>query len=302
MDCDLLLTWMTHIGEGSWARFRNAVEELAGSDGDLSDLCRRLRMGLSDLGFAEFFVEETQRWKTLPPILGRIAAQDGAAVFCGGRSPIVVDSLTSAAELHGCQSFVERPRDCPALIRIVGAPEKMAVVADQIGVAFEPNLPAILAAKLVPMPDRMANAPRESAPLNWKVHSFDFRKRHWVDKLLPNSACEYTPAYGPSRYFVHRKRGRLLRLSKRESLYVAAMLNGVRLVEYERATRVLSVPLFAPLPESYSRTACLCSGRPADVADGRITYGGVPPDLAAILTVAAGQAHPAIESTAGTGR
>ena len=34
MNSDLLLTWMTHLGEGSWMSFRRAAEEMASGDRD----------------------------------------------------------------------------------------------------------------------------------------------------------------------------------------------------------------------------------------------------------------------------
>ena len=301
MDCDLLLSWMTHIGEGSWTRFRNAVGELSERDGDVSNLCRRLRISLSDLGFADFFIEDTQQWKILPPLLGGLVAQENVAALCGSRTPDLIDSLKTLAESHGCRINVETIPDCPTLIYVAGSLEKLREVADQIEVSFEPNLSAILAQKLTPISMRLDNATQELAPLNWKTRSFDFRTRTWVEKLLPNSACEYTPTHGRPKYF-YRKQDKLLRISKRESLYAAAMLKRVKLLEYDPAVNRLQVPLFAPLPESYSRLACLCSGRPAVVADGRITYGGVPPDIAAVLMVAAGQPHPGLELVARAGR
>lgn len=299
MDVDLLLAWMTHIGESSWARFRSAAEELSGRDTDLPVLCRKLRIGLSDLGFADFFVHSTQQWRVLPPVLGGISEQD-TAVLSGSRTPTLIESLKVLAAMHDCKICMEKPQGHPTLIHVVGSMDHLVEVADQIGVSFEPNLSVALTRVLTPIPARLKNAPQEPAPLNWEVRSFDFKSATWVDELLPNSACEFTPTYGRPKYFIHRKRGRLLRISKRESLYAAAMLNGIRLIEYDASDRRLKVPLFAPLPELYSRAACLCSGRPADVKNGRITYGRVPPDLAAVVTVAAGQPHPGVEIQAAT--
>lgn len=34
MNCDLLLAWMTHVGEGSWMSFRKAAEQIAGEGRD----------------------------------------------------------------------------------------------------------------------------------------------------------------------------------------------------------------------------------------------------------------------------
>lgn len=303
MDCDLLFSWMTHVGEGAWAAFRNAVEELAGSDADLSSVSRSFRISLSDLGFADFFIDGTQRWKVRPPALGGLAAERYIATLIGGRSPALLKSLKTGAEKRGCQIHWDTPPDCPTLVRVEGGSiEELASIADEMGILFETSLSAAVTQTLQPVPEALDRALVEPAPLNWKVRSFDFQTGTWLDGLRPRSACEYTPMYGHSKYFLHVKRGKLLTLSKRESLYAAAMLNGIQLVSYESARQRLSVPLFAPLPELYSRTACLCSGRLAQIADSRIVYDQIPDDLAAILMVAAGQPHPGVQSAACTGK
>lgn len=303
MDCELLLSWMTHVGEGAWATFRNAVEELAGSDADLSRISRTLRITLSDLGFADFFIDGTQRWRILPPVLGGLAAERFVAAVIGGRSPVLLESLKIAAEKHGCHIHWETSTDCPALIRVKGSSmEELAAIADEMGVSFETNLSAVVAQTLQPVPDTLDHALADPAPLNWKVRSFNFRTCTWEDGLRPHSACEYMPTHGHPKYFIHVKRGKLFKVSKRESLYAAAMLSGIQMVVYEPASKRLSVPLFAPLPELYSRAACLCSGRLAKIADGRITYDEISYDLAALLMVAAGQPHPGVQIPAWKGK
>ena len=299
MDCDLLFSWMTHVGEGAWATFRNAVEELAGRDADLSRVSRSLRISLSDLGFADFFIDGTQSWKVLPPALGGLAAEPCVAALIGGRNPALLESLKTSADKHGCQVHWDTPPYGPAFIRVEGASmEELRSIADEMGISFETNLSAVVAQTLKPVPEALDRALVEPAPLNWKVRSFDFQTGTWVDGLRPRSACEYTPTYGHSKYFLHVKRGKLLTLSKRESLYAAAMLNGIQLVAYESASKRLSVPLFAPLPELYSRTACLCSGRLSKITDGRIAYDQISDELAALLMVAAGQPHPGVQFAA----
>jgi len=299
MDCDLLLSWMTLTGEGAWATFRNAVQELAGPDADLSRISRTLRITLSDLGFADFFIEDTQRWKILPPVLGGLAGKRCVAGMFGARTPIILESLKATAENLGCEIRWETPRDSPVLIRIKGGMSELAAIANEVGVVFETNLAAAVVQVLRPVPHTLEYAPVEPAPLNWKVQSFDFKTCSWTEGLRAHSACEYTPTYGPPKYFVHVKRGKLLKISKRESLYAAAMLNGIALIRYEATDRRLSVPLFAPLPALYSRAACLCSGQLGSVVDGRIIYNEIPSDMAAFLMVAAGQPHPSVKSAPG---
>ena len=296
MDCDLLFSWMSHIGEGTWATFRNAVEELAGSDADLSRVSRGLRISLSDLGFADFFIDGTQRWRVLPAVLGGLAAERNIALLIGGRSPALLESLKAGAEKRGCQIHRQTLPDCPALVRVEGGSiDELAAIADEMDISFATSLSALVVQTLQPVPEALDRAILKPAPLNWKVRSFDFQTGDWLDGLRPHSACEYTPTYGHSQYFVHLKRGKLLALSKRESLYAAAMLNGIQLAEYEPVGNRLSVPLYAPLPELYSRTACLCTGSLPKISNSRIVYDQVPDDLAALLMVAAGQPHPQIQ-------
>lgn len=294
MNCDLLLAWMTHLGEGSWMSYRKAVEEIASGDRDPLEVSRTLRIGLSDLGFTDFFVDGTQRWRMLPPVLGGLAARDDAAAFYGSRTPALVEALRNAAEAHGGRLEEKTCQDCPTFFRVVGERRVIASISSRIGVAFEPDNESRIAAGVPPIPWVLETATREPAPLNWKARSFDFSERSWVDGLLPNSACEFTPIHGPSKYYIRGKSGKLLRMPKRESVYTAAMLKGVRLIDYEPDAMKLSAPLFAPMPELYARAACLCACRPAQIVNGRFVYLDVTPEVAALLMVAAGQPHPGV--------
>lgn len=230
----------------------------------------------------------------LPPVLGCLAVQGSTAALYGGRTPLLAEALRNAAETHGCRFETERLQDCPTLIRVVGDREKIEAIAGRIEVSFEPNHARRVAEEAPPIPHILETASEEPAPLNWQVRSFDFKTYSWIDGLLPNAACEYVPTHGHSKYFVHRRRGKLLRMSKRDSLYAAAMLKGVRLIEYDADAMRLSTPLFAPMPELYARAASLCACRPAEILNGRITYRDVPPEVAALLMVAAGQPHPGV--------
>jgi hypothetical protein len=139
---------------------------------------------------------------------------------------------------------------------------------------------------------KLNRAAEEPAPRNWKVRSFDLQSLRWVEGLLPRSALEFTPRFGRPKYFLNRRRNRLLAMQKRESVYAAALLSGVRLVSYDRVARTLVAPLSAPLPEKFARAACLCSGQPPELADGRLLYQDVPLDIAGALLAALGDAQP----------
>lgn len=302
MNCDLLLTWMTHVGKGSWTSFRKAAVEIADEERDPLALCRRLRVGFSDLGFADFFVDGTQRWQILPPVLGGLAANSDAAVLYGGRTPALVEALRNAAEEYGGRLEEEVRRDRPTSIRVVGDTSRIASIAKRIGVVYEPKNARCVAEHAPFIPYVLKTARQEPAPLNWAARYFDFGVHTWVHRRLSNAACEFRPTHGASKYFVRRKSGKLLRMSKRESIYAAAMLKGLRLIEYEPSTMRLSVPLFAPMPTLFARAASLCTCRPAEIVGDRLVYVEVTFDVATLLMVAAGQPHPGAAGLARTPR
>jgi hypothetical protein len=130
---DQLLAWMTHMGEGSWPGFRKAAEEIFGSDRDPLDLCRSLRVELSDLGFADFFIDGTQQWRMLPPVLGGLAVHQNAAALYGSRTPLLVEELRNAAESLGGRFESEELQDCPTTFRVIGGGDVVSAIAKEAG-------------------------------------------------------------------------------------------------------------------------------------------------------------------------
>lgn len=272
--------------------FRKAAEGIASEGRDPLELSRALRVGLSDLCFTDFFVDGTRRWRMLPPMLGGLAAHENAAALYGSRTPALVETLRVAVEAHGGRLEEEPFRDCPTSFRVTGERRVIASISSHIGVVYEPDNGRRVAENIPPIPCMLEGAVQEPAPLNWKARYFDFDTGVWIDGPLRNAACEFTPAHGPPQYYVCRRSRKLFRMPKRESLYAAAMLKGVRLIQYDPDSLKLSVPVFAPMPVLYARAACLCACRPAQITDGRFVYSDVTPEVAALLMVAAGQPHP----------
>lgn len=297
MKWDVLLHWMTHLGEGSWSSFRAAVAKLA--DADVDEICRRLRVAFSDLGHADFFVEDSQRWRVLPPVLAGLPPPAQAAVLTGGCTPPLMAAVLEAAAVRGCRAAAANGGGQPGLLRLEGSKEALQAAASAAGISYVENYAASLTASIKPVALQLDNARVEEPPPNWTAHSFDLDSLTWVEGLRRRSACELRPRYGRSRFYFHKKGGHLLRLERREGgkrdvVYAAAMIRQVRLAVYDPATEVLSVPKSAPLPELYARVACLCAGAPAafNENEGRLMYRNVPHAIAAVLLVAAGQPYP----------
>jgi len=292
INADLLLSWMSHTGEGAWPSFRRAVKELSPTDADTADLCRRLRVRFSDLGCADFFIKGTQRWKTLPPAIGGLAAKPDAAFLWGGRSPGLLASLEAASIKYGCRVERHPTIDGPQSILLIGPSSAAAATANDAGLPYFPVAARYPMQEIDPIPEQLGAAQFEDAPRNWAVRSFDLQLLQWVEGMRPKCACEFAPSYGNPQYYVLTKRHRLHRMTKREAVYASAWLQGVRLVDYDAEACCLSVPLSAPLPESFARAASFCSGETPEVDQSRFVHRAVTADIASFLLVAAGQRFP----------
>jgi hypothetical protein len=291
MNWDVLLHWMTHLGEGSWEAFQDAVTRLAPEDADSNDLVVALRFHLSDLAHVDFFTGGSRRWRVLRPVLAGLA-QSGAAILCGGRTPRLHEALARASHDAGCAMSLEGSDRRPTILRITGATSALREIAAEVGVGFFYRFSQTLSAELQPLFKVFEDLPVETAPTNWSVKSFDFGSMTVVDGLRRNSACEYSPRHGIPRWYVHTRRGRLKLMPKREAIYAAAMLQGISLLSYDPTARRLFAPAKAPPPESYSRVACLCSGHRPVFKGGLLIFEDVPPSVGTVLCVTAGQPEP----------
>lgn len=293
MNWDVLLHWMTHLGEGSWEAFKDAVTRFAPEDSDCDDLVLDLRFHLSDLGHVDFFVEGSRRWRVLRPVLAGLAQSD-AAILSGGRTPQLHDALAGAAARVGSLVSLNGSHERPTTLRVTGAPSTINEIAAEIGVAFFHQYSQTLSAELRPLFKVFEELPEETSPTNWAVKSLDFNSMTMVHGLRRNSACEYSPRRGRSRWYVHTRHGRLKLMPKREAIYAAAMLQEISLLSYDASGSRLLAPARTPPPESYSRVASLCSGRRPLLNGEFLIFEEVPPSIGAVLCVAAGQSEPVL--------
>jgi hypothetical protein len=295
MNFDSLLYWMTHLGEGSWGSFRKAVQGLTPEQTDLSDLCRNLRVHISELGYADFFIDKSQKWRVRSPILGGLVNQPEIAVLCGGRTPKLLAMIQKAAADNQCNFSMISGNDTPSRIQVEGSEKALRSIANSTGIQFVPSLAKELFGSLVSIEKQLDEAPEENPPQNWSVRSFDLQRQEWVENLLPDTAREYSTVYGQHRYFVANAADKLLALSKRESIYAAAMLKYIALARYNSDIQTLSVPGTAPLPDDFARVACISSGQPSRYEHGYRMYESLSPSIAALLLVGTGQPFPSME-------
>ncbi|MGO9930428.1 MAG: hypothetical protein ACLPV8_01220 [Steroidobacteraceae bacterium] len=293
---DLLLEWMTHVGSGAWEAFREGVAELTSDEIDFDEqrISRTLRVTLSDLGHADFFVGGSRRWHVMRPALVGLSGGN-EHLFVGGRTRSLVDQLCTAIAAHATTTVAEI---IPGLSRvhIVGDPAALAAAAEDIGVEYVPDVAATLSGRLRSIRSSLEAAQSAQEPINWSVRSWSFQDESWVNERLKRTVREYSNRHGVNRYFVHAGRSGLREIEKRASVYGAALLRGARIAHYSHENRSLRVPRWAPLPAMYARAACLASGRMGTVTGDDIVFGNIDPLVASSLLVGLGQGFPMPET------
>jgi hypothetical protein len=296
MRWDLLLEWMTHLGSGAWASFREAVAELATEDDELDEdaRSRMLRITLSDLGHADFFVGGSRRWEVLRPALVGLSGRS-EHLFVGGRTRSLFERLRQAAASSRVTLTVDDVIPGLRLVHLAGEPEAIRDVAEVTGVPYVPHAAARLSTLLTSARSSIERAQAREEPINWTVRSWSFQDQIWVPGKLEHTVREYSNRHGARRYLVHVDRAGLREVEKRTSFYCAALARGARIVRYSPENGSLHVPVWAPLPGAYARTACLASGRLGSVRDRHIVFENIDAGIASTLLVALGQGFPTTE-------
>jgi len=292
MNWNSILYWLSHLGSGSWARFKKALAGLSPFEEETRYEASRARIRLSDLGCADFFVKGSQNWRVCDPRLVGLIGSPDSAMLTGARSPQLVEILGKAAERHGCTFEIQAAVDGPSRILLSGDEQQLAGATRDCGLSYRRQAALMMSKGL----SSLLRPPSEVADeyIGWRFRSFDLQSLKWIDDVkLPLSAREYEhPRYYSRDYLLSDHQGILWRMPKRAAIYVSAALQGVSLTGYDHQKQELIVSARAPLPEDFARIACLCSGISPRFEQGRLVYAGVTLEVAARLMVLAGQPHP----------
>lgn len=298
MSSNSLLLWMSARGEGSFAQFRAAVEELHLSDGpepetdtdseELADeaglpLYHLLRLNLQRLGHAEFGAGGGESdWKVAAPCLAVTANGTGVrGVLAGARSRSLLLRVVSQGKKHGLEQLPVR--GCPDVLRFhVEKPESLVEFASEAGVHVQLNAATAILMSLPPIDDRSM---LREVPIpfgnDWKVERFSVDGLKWrpAEREEP-----YTATLGLFRYVLAYRKHVLLRVKEKTfevpiqiGKYIVLRRRARRLLRYDSKARELSFPASCRPPFLVERALVACSGmlpqyRPGDGRSGTLHY------------------------------
>ena len=316
MNADLLMLYLSHLGEGSWAavksHFRAAAGAEAADGAEAAAGGRALRYALEEMGFADFFVDrETPHgpqsgdgWRVLPTSLMMLAS-GRTALLCGARDPDLLQSLQEAAQAEGCTSEVrevsaEPPSGpCFTLPGVAGGAGGVAGVARRLGVPLIASAPDAWLERVAPLAETLRLAPEVELGLcrpGWEMRLCRPERRAWEPILRPPDAAvpagavlEWSRPWLPRQRAVLTTRRGWVSAGDREAVYLGALISHQPLLRYDVSTKRLHVPAAFPLPRPYARAAAMCAGTPPRWQDGERVYADVPARLAAVIGLLLGQ-------------
>jgi hypothetical protein len=283
MNDNLLLTYLSELGDGSWSHFRQALEFLANEEDDLY-LYRTVKARqLSMLGHVEFAFEGDLRWSVCEPTIAWLTRKDRlTGVLCGGRSPRLLTAIQQSCHALGCR-YEQWPQDEGPDVVLISVPSSDVgeQVAQQSGVKSQPDA-AIRLAEIAPdVQSYLPLCPREPMPQGFKTECYDLQRLAWTEAAEANQPGFYR--------FTHYRREYRLKIGDavlKTPPYIgffAWLRHENRFVfTYNVAEQTVCGPASATLPPLLARAAVLCSGfLPRFLPQDRThIYQDIPPDIA----------------------
>jgi hypothetical protein len=293
MKANELLYWMSHLGEGTWESFKNAVAQLAQPDERreevLDRLITRTRFRLSDIGSVTFSADQRRHWQVIDPVLASFTENPDRGVLCGGRSPALIQLLNSVAASEQCTIEIRPRPNLPDLIGVIGKPAALNRVAYACHVGRATDFAEEMIRKFVPISAQLNLAPSRELMIGWKRQYFDLNSKQWTANPIARTACECISQYGRRKTFLQVSKKKTVELPRREAIYAAASLARAPIVSYDSVSQDLRVPARAPLPEICARLACISSENVGDLSDGTVRYSPVPHRVARLILASLGQ-------------
>jgi len=309
MSANELLLWMSANGEGTWSGFRTAVAEHVGDAGQDSSetkglaLYQKVRLGLQQLGHAEFSAGQTsRRWRVAPPVLAITGRnRPMAGVFCGARSPAQSEALKSSRLGIHIERF--EGDTYPTVIRALSDDLRhLAQLTADLGLVLQADAAALMLAAL-PVVDDLRSWGSRVAELpfgrNTLVNRFETTRHsaRWVDSS-PEEAQKCSQ--GLFRFTRFQRREHFLKLNMQAfrvpgqlGNFVLASRLGRRVLRYDRYSRRLAVQDIYRPPLLVDRALILCSGFLPEHDPGHrsLVYTDVSASIAAAAAKVLGQEH-----------
>jgi hypothetical protein len=291
MTIGLLLEYLSDIGCGSWAQFKDA---LVGSRAAPGRPPIFVAQDLAALGHIE--VEpDSLRWAVCPATLAELPDEQGtAALLCGARSPAFLSRVVRTAEQlgggHDPHRFTLEGEVVERLVVKMPNQAALAQLAETVEIPLLLDAARRLAACLPDIQALVEASPPDAPATGTGVEHLLTDDAH-LERSSWLSWSQYASARRPGlsrlqlpfrrQYWWVGANGEARRVSKEVGMY--SVLH--KLLRYDEWQRTMTFPSDARLPDLHLRALVLCSGQlPKDIGMGRLQVDNVTRDIA--ITVA----------------
>jgi hypothetical protein len=278
---DLLLTYLSALGAGSWQRYKTAALSTALQHYAPSPVPSWLPSVVAEnftaLGHAEFAFDTDLDWCVTAPALAGLPAR--GAVLCGRRTPDLLAMLADEAARTGLWMRASPQELAPAGIILTGAAAAIEEVAASLGLAYLPDAARRLIGCLPTLASLHAAGRVVSPPIGYEIAYFRTDTLEWqsVAQVAAEGAYQfatYRPEYRTYFGGVSRKTDR------NTAVHTALARAGRSVAHYDAARFTLTLPAIARLPSLYARVLVLCSGCLPSYRQRTLHYGQIPPEVA----------------------
>lgn len=298
MSANDVMLWMSAKGEGTWSRYRTALDELTvtnSSDDPLEDVSedvpeagglpqyRKLKLNLERLAHAEFFRRDFQNgWRVVPPTIVVLPNGDGRrGVLCGARSDPLLSRLT---HLLGQEKILIDPQsECPdRIILDTNSPKELSEVARAGNLVLQDGGIKRLLTTTPPIDNYQLRIGAE-LPFgeDWQVSRFSPSKLKWTESSIGEARSrgfglfKIRARFRPE-YFM-KLQGKPYKLPVQVGKYIVLSRAHREVLSYDYQKRILSMPVICRPPLLLDRALTLCTGLIPQIVDGRLEYPCIEP-------------------------
>ena len=283
---DRLLYYLSHVGELSWEKFKDAVKNLTEGlprfKSDSTYLTALAR--LAHLDYDPMKLD--RRIVIAPSVLVETAVKD-RYVFVGSRTPdFIKDIVEHVSEGSGKLQQIPR-RYAPTVIVLSELADSSFAEIESLGIHVSRAFSAKLSSP-IPSPERTRFLKDETL-LPDSINRFDFKTLKYEpdNYSLRNDGLYEIPQFGPNVYLLRvGSDQRRVPRDWGEWLLLSTFGKTSGLISYERTSQTWRVKSKLLVPLIVDRCATLCSGFPPKLRDGLFCYADVPAGIAYRLTKA----------------
>lgn len=282
---DHLLYYLSHVGESSWEKFKDAI-------GNLTEGQRRFKYDstylsmLARLAHLDYDPMKLDRVFIAPSVLVETAVAH-RHVLAGSRTPDFINDIAECVSEAGGTLQQIPKRYAPTVIVLSELTEASLAEIESLGIHVSRAFSAKLSS-LLPAPNRASFLIDEDQLPN-SINRFNFRTLEFEPDSHPrhNNGLYEIPQFGRNVYVL--KSGDDQRIVPRdwgEWLFLSACGRREGLTLYEQKPQTWCVNSNLHLPLTLDRCATLCSGFPPKLRHNLFCYADVPIGIAYRLTKA----------------